>query len=287
MGGPGGDVDGVAQDPAAALGEVGVRARERGERGVVQRVGRGGGGDRDGGLLPCRGVDGLLPCRGGGLLPGRRVDGAHGPTSAIGSGLSATPRATLPRHSSYAYGLRMFSLDPVHRAVPSGGHPGALAPRARHPRKAEGRRAYSVPGNCSRCRNQPGCPAGSATPDRGVPEHAGNRRAPARRSDEFDSSVGQSAPVRSQLPSGCGTLVATAPPGSPVPVGRFCAPPVARPAPMTVFQGRTGPVFGVLRPFPAPERGLAGPNSSPARMRTGRPGRRTSLRAYDQGRVTR
>ncbi|RLV64776.1 hypothetical protein STAN_0296 [Streptomyces sp. CBMAI 2042] len=96
-----------------------------------------------------------------------------------------------------------------------------------------------------------GCPAGSATPEGEVPEHADDRCAPARGSGEFDSSVGQSAPVRSQLPAGCGTLVATAPPGSPVPVGRFCAPPVALPLPMTVFQGRTGPVSGALQPFSA------------------------------------
>ncbi len=37
-GGPGGDVDGVAQDPAPALGEVGVRAGEQGEGGGVERV---------------------------------------------------------------------------------------------------------------------------------------------------------------------------------------------------------------------------------------------------------
>ncbi|GGS59380.1 hypothetical protein GCM10010253_37580 [Streptomyces badius] len=50
-------------------------------------------------------------------------------------------------------------------------------------------------------------------------------RARTRTSGENDSSVGQYVPVRSQRPPACGTLVATAPPGSPVPVGRFFVPP--------------------------------------------------------------
>ncbi|MET8331451.1 cupin domain-containing protein [Streptomyces sp. NPDC005181] len=44
---------------------------------------------------------------------------------------------------------------------------------------------------------------------------------------DFDSTPHGYGPVGPHSAAACGSLVATAPPGSPVPVGRFCAVPAA------------------------------------------------------------
>ncbi len=230
VGGPGGDVDGVAQDPAPALGEVGVRAGERGEGGASS-----GWGPRppDGAPLTRR------------PPPARRWTAVGGPAPGAGRGCSQDhpgdrigPFTGTPCHAPAPLFVRVRMAHALPRSGPSRGSslralrcPGAARPPPGKSRCAQG--VFRVGELFTRLQRsaRPGAPKGSAPPGR---RGSGARCGPACArpgTGEFDSSVGQYGPVRPQLPVSCGTLVETAPPGSPVPVGRFCAPPVDPSAP--------------------------------------------------------
>lgn len=95
-------------------------------------------------------------------------------------------------------------------------------------------------GDAARCRGSAATTARRRTPHRhACPlRHACPRRilarltAPTIRSGiDFHSTAHGHVPVGPHSVAACGRLVPTAPPGSPVPVGRFCAAPVAAPSP--------------------------------------------------------
>lgn len=110
------------------------------------------------------------------------------------------------------------------------------------PGGADGRRRPPSAGerDAARCRGSAATTARRRTPHRhACPyRHACPRRmlalltAPAIRSGiDFHSTAHGHVPVGPHSVAACGRLVPTAPPGSPVPVGRFCAAPVAAPSP--------------------------------------------------------